>query len=70
MPARHGARSGDAAMARLGCALIATAALSACQTPAPPMPVQSPPKPQLSYLNIAISIPLPPYLCVAAADDR
>ena len=67
MSATHGARSGDTAKARLVCALIATAALSACQTPAPPMPVQSPPKPQLSYLNIAISIPLAP---VAAAVDN
>jgi Domain of unknown function (DUF4403) len=58
---------GEARSALWGCALIAVTSLSACQTPAPPMPVQSPPKPQLSYLNIPISIALAP---VAAAIDK
>ena len=48
-------------------ALFAFFALTSCQTPAPPMTVQTPPKPQLSYLNIAISIPLAP---VAAEIDK
>jgi hypothetical protein len=57
----------EALVPRWVCALIAASVLTACQTPAPSMPVQSPPKPELSYLNIAISIPLAP---VAAAIDK
>lgn len=41
--------------------------LVGCQTPAPPMPVQIPPQPRLSYLNIAIHIPLD---SLAVAVDR
>ena len=57
----------DARATRWGCALIAVSALWGCQTPAPKLPAQTPPKPQLSYLNIPISIPLAP---VAAAIDK
>ena len=38
----------------------AALALSGCQTPTPPMAPPEPPKPELSYLNIAIGIPLQP----------
>jgi hypothetical protein len=41
--------------------VLGAAALWGCQTPAPPLPAQTPPKPELSYLNIAISIPLEPF---------
>ena len=40
-------------------AVIAVAALSGCQSQAP-LPAQAPPSPELSYLNIAISVPLEP----------
>jgi hypothetical protein len=41
--------------------VLAVAALYGCQTPGPPVPVQEPPKPELSYLNIAIRAPLEPF---------
>ena len=48
--------------------VLAVAALCGCQTPAPPVPAQEPPKPELSYLNIAISVPLEPF--EKAADEE
>ena len=51
---------------RLSISAVLVAALCACQSAAPPKPAQSPPKPKLSYLNIAISVPLAP---VAASVD-
>jgi hypothetical protein len=46
----------------------AVAALWGCQTPAPPMAAPEPPKAELSYLNIAVSIPLAPIQ--KAADEE
>ena len=46
----------------------AAAALWGCQTPTPPMPAPEPPKPELSYLNIPVAIPLQPIQ--KAAEDE
>jgi len=46
----------------------AAVALCGCQTPMPPMAAPEPPKPELSYLNIAIGIPLQPI--EKAAEDE
>jgi hypothetical protein len=48
--------------------VLAVAALGGCQTPAPPVVAPTPPKPELSYLNIAISVPLEPF--EKAADEE
>jgi hypothetical protein len=48
--------------------LPAAVALCGCQTPTPPMAAPEPPKPELSYLNIAIGIPLQPI--EKAAEDE
>lgn len=54
-------------MSRCACLMVAIL-LAACQTPAPTIPVQTPPKPQLSHLNIPINISLA--LAAAAADKE
>jgi hypothetical protein len=66
MNARHAYRK-ILRTTRWGWALLSVCALSACQTAAPPMPVQAPPDPQLSYLNIAITVPL---AVIATAAER
>jgi len=50
----------------VSCAML-PGLLAACQTAAPPLPAPTPPRPQLSYLNIAIRVPLQG---IAAAADE
>lgn len=65
---RTGHASRVPAPLRIWSTVLAIAALWGCQTPTPPMPAAEPPKPELSYLNIAIGIPLQPI--EKAADEE
>ncbi len=65
---RTGRASRERAQLKIWFALLPTAALWGCQTPTPPIPAAEPPKLELSYLNIAIGIPLQPI--EKAADEE